>query len=146
MQRWLELVEQVKELADIPLSAKERTKYLPDMISSISARLRRARTIQATDGPIPAAVAHGQHRYRQGYTAPLIVQEAQLLQVSIFETIQRNLASVDFTTVLADMMIVADQVDSHLKQAISSFLAAQRIGEALAPAVMANVPLSTKTN
>ena len=146
MQRWLERVEQVKDLAAIPLAANERTKYLPDMIGSISARLRLARTIQATDSPIPAAVTHGQYRYRQGYTAPLIVQEAQLLQVSIFETIQRNLASVDFTAVLADIMIVADQVDSHLKQSIGSFLAAQRKGEALAAAGIANAPCSAKTN
>jgi len=45
--------------------------------------------------------------------------------VCIFETIERNLATVDFTSVLADIMVIADEVDSQLKQSISSFIAAE---------------------
>jgi ActR/RegA family two-component response regulator len=145
MQRWLERVEQTKELVALPLSAKERTMYLPEMIGSVSARLRRTRSTEAIDNPIPSAIAHGQCRYRQGYTAPQIVQESRLLQVSIFETIQRNLASVDFTSVLPEIMTIADEVDSQLKQTIASFLAAQRKDVDWASAG-ADSPLSTKTN
>jgi len=123
MQRWLARVEQLSELAAIPLSASERTAFLPGMIKSITARLRSSRDVEAVDSPSPAAVSHGQSRYRQGYTAPMIVQESRLLQVSIFETIKRNLASVDFNSVLPDIMIIADEVDSELKQTIASFLA-----------------------
>jgi CheY-like chemotaxis protein len=126
MQRWLVRVEQVKELTALPIAAEDRTKYLPEMIGSITARLRGTRDIEAIDNASPAAVKHGQCRYRQGYTAPLIVQESRLLQVSIFETIQRNLNTVDFTAVLPDIMIIADEVDSQLKQTIASFLAMQR--------------------
>jgi CheY-like chemotaxis protein len=126
MQRWLERVGQIKELAAIPLAPNQRTAYLPEMMRSIAERLRVIRAIEAIDIPSPAAVAHGQCRYRQGYTAPLIVQESRLLQVSIFETIQSNLATVDFTKVLPDIMIIADEVDSQLKQTIDSFLTMRR--------------------
>ena len=129
MQRWLARVEQVPELAALPLTPGDRTAYLPEMMKSIIARLRVNRHLEVLDNPSPAAVIHGQSRYRQGYTAPLIVQESRLLQVSIFETIQCNLASVDFSSVLSDIMILADEVDSQLKQAIASFLNMQR-GEA----------------
>ena len=37
---------------------------------------------------------------------------------------------MDFTSVLPDIMIIADEVDSELKQAIGGFLAAQREGGA----------------
>ena len=47
----------------------------------------------------------------------------------IFETIERNLSTVDFTKVLPDIMIIADEVDCQLKQTIDSFLIAER-GEA----------------
>jgi ActR/RegA family two-component response regulator len=134
IQRWLARVEVVKELAAFPLPAKERAAYLPEMIKRITLRLRGNRDIEAVDSPSPAAVAHGQSRYRQGYTAPLIVQESRLLQVSIFETIQRNLSTVDFTVVLPDIMIIADEVDSQLKQTIDSFLAIQRKGVSSASA------------
>jgi hypothetical protein len=87
MQRWLARVKAVKELAALPLPAKERTTYLPKMIKNITARLRATRDLEAVDSPSQAAIAHGQSRYRRGYTAPLIVQELRLLQVSIFETI-----------------------------------------------------------
>ena len=125
-------MEQIAELAALPLAAKERTEYLPAMIGNITARLRAARNIEATDCASPTAMAHGQLRYRQGYTAPLIVQESRMLQVCIFETIERNLSTVDFTAVLPDIMIIADEVDCQLKQCIESFLTTQRGGAALA--------------
>ena len=133
MERWLGRVEQVKELAALPLAPQERTAHLPEIVQSIPARLRIVRTVDVIDYPSPAAVALGQVRYRQGYTAPLIVQESRILQVSIFETIERNLAVVDFATVLPDIMIIADEVDSQLKQTIASFLTMQQ-GGALASA------------
>lgn len=123
MQRWLARVGDVGELTSIRLGSKERSEHIPEMIKNISARLRAVRAIEVLDRPSPAAIAHGQLRHRQGYTAPLIVQESRILQVCIFETIQRNLATVDFTSVLPDIMIVADEVDSQLKQSIGSFLA-----------------------
>ena len=132
IQRWLLRVEQVKELNSPSLTAKQRTEYLPEMMRNITARLRADRTIEAVENPSPAAVAHGQLRYRQGYTAPLIVQESRMLQVCIFETIKRNLATVDFTAVLPDIMIIADEVDSQLKQSIDSFLTIERGKAALA--------------
>jgi len=132
IKRWLSRVEQIAELAAIPLAAKERTEYLPAMIGNITARLRAARNIEVTDCASPTATAHGQLRYRQGYTAPLIVQESRILQVCIFETIERNLSTVDFTAVLPDIMIIADEVDCQLKQAIESFLTTQRGEAALA--------------
>ncbi len=126
IERWLSRVEQATELAAIPLSPKERTEYLPAMIGGIATRLRADRATGVTDNASPTAVAHGQLRSYQGYTAPLIVQESRILQVCIFETIQRNLSTVAFTTVLPDIMIIADEVDSQLKQAIDSFLTADR--------------------
>jgi CheY-like chemotaxis protein len=122
IQRWLARVEDVPELASIPLAAKDRVAYLPEIVNSLVVRLRRDRTVAVIDSPCTAAVMHGQVRYHQGYTAPLIVQESRVLQVCIFETIQRNLGTVDFTAVLPDIMIIADEVDSQLKQAIDSFL------------------------
>jgi CheY-like chemotaxis protein len=126
IERWLSRVEQVGELTSHPLTAKERTEYLPEIIRNMTARLRAVRTIEAIELVSPAAEAHGQLRYRQGYTAPMMVQELRILQVCLFETIQRNLATVDFTSVLPDVMIIADEADSQLKQSIGSFLTMQK--------------------
>jgi hypothetical protein len=122
MQRWLSRVGEITELTSLPLTADERTDHIPDIIKNIVARLRKIRVLEAIANPSPAAVAHGQVRYRQHYTAPLIVQESRILQVCIFETIQRNLGTVDFALVLPDIMLIADEVDSQLAQSIDSFL------------------------
>jgi ActR/RegA family two-component response regulator len=120
--RWLSRLEQVEELISLPLTSDERTAHLPDIIKNIATRLRKTRVIEAIANPSKAAVAHGQLRYRQGYSAPLIVQESRILQVCIFEDIQRNLSSVNFSFVLPDVMLIADEVDSQLSQTIASFL------------------------
>lgn len=52
----------------------------------------------------------------------------------LFETIQRNLATVDFTSVLPDVMIIADEADSQLKQSIGSFLTMQKAFASAYPA------------
>jgi hypothetical protein len=52
----------------------------------------------------------------------MIVEESRILQVSIFNTLQSNLPRVDFSKVLLEVMIIADEVDSQLKQAILSFV------------------------
>jgi len=44
-----------------------------------------------------------------------------MLQVSIFHTLQNNLNVVDFSLLLIDVMAIADEVDSQLKQTIQSF-------------------------
>jgi hypothetical protein len=69
-----------------------------------------------------AAVEHGKVRYSQGYSIPMMVEESRILQVSIFDTLQKNLSTVDFSLLLVDVMAIADEVDSQLKQAISSFM------------------------
>ena len=51
----------------------------------------------------------------------MVVEESRILQVSIFNTLQNNLAKVDFSKVLLDVITIADEVDSQLKQAMLSY-------------------------
>jgi hypothetical protein len=78
---------------------------------------RNLGTKQASEG----AVKHGKVRQSQGYSIPMIVEESRILQVSIFNTLQTNLSTVDFSLLLTDVMTIADEVDSQLKQTIVSF-------------------------
>jgi hypothetical protein len=50
------------------------------------------------------------------------VEESRILQVSIFNTLQNNLDRVDFSKVLLDVITIADEVDSQLKQAVLSYV------------------------
>jgi hypothetical protein len=55
----------------------------------------------------------------------MMVEESRMLHLSIFSTLQNNLGSVDFGTVLLDVMAITDEVDSQLKQAVLGFMTPQ---------------------
>jgi len=119
IQDWMALVEQDEELTCIPLSFEDRTGHLPNLIADLIFRLRLSPTSKVT--PSSSARQHGDLRRKQGYTAAMVVEESRILQVSIFNTLQNNLAKVDFSKVLLDVITIADEVDSQLKEAMLSY-------------------------
>jgi CheY-like chemotaxis protein len=120
IQYWMGLVQKDAELTCIRLNFEDRTGHLPGILADLIYRLRLP---IATKAEISiAAREHGDLRRKQGYTAAMMVEESRILQVSIFNTLQDNLARVDFSKVLLDVMTIADEVDSQLKQAMLSYV------------------------
>jgi DNA-binding response OmpR family regulator len=119
IQDWMCRVENNEELMAIPLSSQARTGHLPLLMRDLVHRLHLTRNAKAAISK--AAREHGVLRRQQGYTVAMVVEESRILQVSIFGTLQRNLRSVDFSTVLTDVMTIADEVDSQLKEAMLGF-------------------------
>jgi DNA-binding response OmpR family regulator len=119
IQNWLDIVDLDAELTCVTLSRNERTGHLPQLLLDLVTRLRLNSRL---DAPISqAARDHGAMRLRQGYTATMVVEESRILQVSIFSTLERNLCGVDFSRLLLDVVTIADEVDSQLKQAMFSY-------------------------
>ena len=118
---WLARVEREAELTCVPLSREQRTGHLPKLLQELVNRLRVPRSL-GTKAVSAAAVEHGKIRRSQGYSFPMIVEESRILQVSIFDTLQKNLSTVDFSSLLIDIMTIADEVDSQLKQTLVSFM------------------------
>ncbi|HUE51753.1 MAG TPA: response regulator [Terriglobales bacterium] len=120
IQYWMALVEKDAELTCIRLNFEDRTGHLPGILADLIYRLRLP---IATKAEISiAAREHGDLRRKQGYSAAMVVEESRILQVSIFNTLQNNLARVDFSKILLDVMTIADEVDSQLKQAMLSYV------------------------
>ena len=119
IEDWMRLVEQDEELTCIPLSFEARTGHLPNLLADLIYRLRLPLTAKAEAST--SARQHGDLRRKQGYTAAMVVEESRILQVSIFNTLQNSLAKVDFSKVLLDVITIADEVDSQLKQAMLGY-------------------------
>ena len=117
---WLRRVERDDELTRIVLTEEQRSEHLRKLIQEVVHRLRVPRSL-GTKHVSEGAVEHGNVRRSQGYSIPMIVEESRMLQVSIFHTLQNNLSVVDFSLLLIDVMAIADEVDSQLKQTIQSF-------------------------
>lgn len=121
IQQWMKRVSAHKQLMLIPLSFQERTGHLPQLLQDLVVRLRRPHSLEGMNLESASAHEHGKLRRAQGYSAALLVEESRILQVSIFQTLQDNLARVDFSLVLVDVMTIADEVDSQLCQAMQTF-------------------------
>ncbi len=119
IEGWLALVEHDKELTCVRLDFQERTGHLPQLLGDVIHRLRLPTMGEAPISTI--AREHGEMRRQQGYSPAMLVEESRILQVSIFNTIQNNLRTVDFSKVLLDVITIADEVDSQLKQAMLGY-------------------------
>jgi hypothetical protein len=119
---WLARVEQEPDLKCIPLNFEERTGHLPHLLHDV---IRRLRLDAGTKAPISKAAAdHGDLRRKQGYTVAMAVEESRLLQVTIFSTLHKNVKNLEFSTLLPNVVTIADEVDAQLKEQMLRFMAA----------------------
>jgi CheY-like chemotaxis protein len=122
ISQWLDRVEAEPEIISVRLTAAERSAHLPAIFHDLVERLRHPLPLGTRALQSPASVKHGLLRREQGYTPAMMVEESRMLQVSIFQTLQENLQKVDFSVLLVDVMAIADEVDSQLAQAMTSYI------------------------
>jgi hypothetical protein len=119
---WLTRVEEESNLFSVHLSPKERCAHLPEMFVDLVTRLRNPLPLGSRALRSLAAGAHGRLRRDQGYSPAMIVEESRMLQVSIFETLQKNLEDTEPGVLLLHVMAIADEVDSQLAQAMTAYI------------------------
>jgi CheY-like chemotaxis protein len=119
---WFERVEKDKKLTTIAMSHEQRVGHLPKILIDLVNRLRTFKPLGCKELVSVAAGQHGRLRRQQGYSAAMMIEESRMLQVSIFETLQKNLARIDFSILLNGVMTIADEVDSQLSQAMDSYM------------------------
>jgi CheY-like chemotaxis protein len=118
---WLARVDQEGGLSFIPMEHALRSAYLPQLFLDLVSRLQNPLPLGTRARVSLSAVEHGTLRSNQGYTPAMMVEELRLLQASIFQTLQHNLAGVDFNLLLGDVMTIADELDSQLTQQMASY-------------------------
>jgi DNA-binding NarL/FixJ family response regulator len=122
IEDWFLEVQLDSKLSLVPLTSEQRCGHLPQLFRDLVARLRAALPF-GTKGPLSAFAAnHGLTRRQQGYSAAMMVEESRILQVCIFHTLETNLASIDFSVLLSQVMTIADEVDSQLRQAMECYI------------------------
>jgi CheY-like chemotaxis protein len=123
IETWFALAEKDEKLMIVTLEPRQRFGYLPKILDDLVNRLRYFRPLASNEVESVAAREHGVLRRRQGYSGAMMIEEARLLQVSVFETLQANLISIDFSVLLVAVMTIADEIDSQLSQAMASYAA-----------------------
>ncbi len=92
----------------VPMSRELRCRHLPMVFRELVSRLGSSQPIGSKELISSVAAKPGIDRFRQGYTAAMLVEESRMLQVSIFHTLRIDLASIDL-------------IDYQLSQAVASF-------------------------
>jgi DNA-binding response OmpR family regulator len=122
IEAWFKEVQGDDKLSKVPLTRQQRIGHLPQVFRDLVARLNADQPL-GTRGPLSVAAAeHGVNRRREGYSASMLVEESRILQVCIFHTLQKNLANINFSILLYQVMTIADEVDSQLRQAMDCYV------------------------
>jgi CheY-like chemotaxis protein len=119
---WFERVKRSEKLTAVSMSREQRVGHIPKILTDLVNRLRSFKSLGSSELVSVVAKEHGRFRRQQGYSAAMLVEESRVLQVSIFETLQKNLACIDFSIVLNSVMSIADEVDWQLSQAMDSYM------------------------
>jgi CheY-like chemotaxis protein len=120
-EAWFEQVEQDPMLMAVEISYEERCAHIPQFFRDVARRLRLKKESGMKEGNSKAAAEFGATRRRQGYSCAMLVEESRKLQASIFTTLQSHLKNVDFSTLLGEVMMIADEVELQLGQAMQGF-------------------------
>lgn len=127
IDNWYGRVEKEQELIAVHMSREDRCAHLPDVFRDLVNRLRSTLPLNQSALESEAAKNHGCQRRDQGYTPAMMVAESRLLQVSIFETLQRHVEATEPGVLLLGVMVIADEVDSQLAQAMSSYISEAKV-------------------
>jgi ActR/RegA family two-component response regulator len=120
---WLQEAKRNRQLNSPSLSDSERVGHLGKLVQDLVRRLNSGVTQSARYLTVSnSAIAHGKLRCQQGYTPEMLVHESRILQGTIFGTLNNNMTSLDFRVLLPDVMLIADEVDAQLTEAMGSFM------------------------
>jgi CheY-like chemotaxis protein len=122
IREWYDRIKTDEKVMAVALTYEQRTGHLPGVFYDLVSRLESRKPIGSKELVSFTAKEHGINRRRQGYTAAMMVEESRMLQVCIFHTLQKNLATIDFSIVLVSVMTIADEIDSQLSQAMDSYI------------------------
>ena len=119
VEHWLQAVKQDPDIGSIAISDPERQEHLPHLLQ-VAMEVAEGKQLTAED--TNAYVRHGVVRYRQGYSVPLLIREARVLQASVAECIQRNFNGVELSYLVPDTIHFMGTIDALLEASVRGFI------------------------
>src|SRR5215472_15002701 len=121
IEAWLKRINREDEIAAIRLSDSERINCLPQMLGDITTSARNL-----SESAVPGAAEHGVTRSQQGYTIPMLVREARILQETIGNFAQQNLLAIEISDVIPDLIRIGGMIELALEESIKAFTLEKR--------------------
>jgi ActR/RegA family two-component response regulator len=120
VQRWRKELQADLRLASIRLSDKKLIDRLPLLLNDLAHLLETGET-QIPGKSLSTAATHGAERAKQGYTIPLLVTETRVLNRVIGEVLQKNLLSMNLSTLIPEALRIGEYLQALLEESIRAF-------------------------
>lgn len=121
-EHWLEEILKDPEVASIDVTRGERVDHLPDLLDELALRMEQ-NVAGLTSKAAEAARQHGKTRFQQGYTIPQILYETRVLQGVLSATIQRELLSLELSTLVPDAFMIGENLEAASEMSVRSYQA-----------------------
>ena len=119
VEHWLQTIKQDPQIGSIPVPDSERKEYVPHLLD-IATGIAEGKGLAAEDRK--TYVRHGAIRYKQGYTVPLLIREARLLQASLASCIQRSFTEIEMNYLVPDTIHFMGTIDALLEDSARGFI------------------------
>jgi hypothetical protein len=120
IDRWAERVKANAELTGVTLSDAERRDHVPALLDEAIAHACDHRI--KVEERQKAAERHGTLRYHQGYSVPMLILEAHLLQDVVAECIQDNFLVVDLRSLTPDLAKMSATLIAELEESARAYM------------------------
>ena len=117
---WLAEVMADRKLRAVPMTDDQRIDHMPAIVERLASALEAGHEV----GERPAgrgAAGHGESRAKLGYSTPLLVSEARILNKVIAQVIQEKLLEIDLSTLVADVLKIGEHLGTSLEESFSAF-------------------------
>ncbi len=125
IERWLNDALRPHEERFLSLGKSDRVNQWPEVLDNIVDLIMRGES-EISEELERHAKQHGEQRYFQGYTVPMLVDEVQMFDRLILRMVQENLLAVDLSYLMSDVIGVSDLLRHHLRVTIESYEATLR--------------------
>jgi ActR/RegA family two-component response regulator len=121
LEGWVVSAQEDGQLQKLLLAHEDRIGKFREILAGICAQVMRGPEAILDATVAILAAQHGMARFKHGYRPDLIVAESRLLQQQISQFLQQNLLGIDMSTLIADVMSIADLITNTTEQAIRVF-------------------------
>ena len=123
-------IDRNPHFAQLNLPKDARIDHIPGLLRLLVDRLDQNPINDKQE--MESAWRHGKTRREQGYSVPMIVEEALILYCLVADSVQSNLLDVDISSVIPDLVQISVSTNTMLKESLRSFLSGDLTGEQIA--------------
>ncbi len=122
----LALMRANPELGTLGLSDSQLVDHIPQVLREMADLLDSDEPQVMGEVLTKSAIEHGRHRFRQGYAAPMLVEDIRVAEQAIFDVIQDHILELDLSRLLGDLRVVVDALQCQERESIGAFVDIQR--------------------